>query len=99
MRFFGKGIDQIFGISGAIIALLSCVLGNLFSILGFVAIYEDLSYFETFIGFDYSYSFELLMEAASPMDFVFYAIAAFEGYKFSFRKFTEKDLYDLEHQS
>ena len=98
MRFFGKGIDQVFGISGGIIALVSCVLGNLFSILGFIAISEDLGFFETFINFDYSYSFELLKETTRPMDFVFYAIAAYEGYKFSFRKFTQKELYNLEHQ-
>lgn len=99
MRFFGKGIDQIFGISGGIIALISCILGNLFSILGFIAINEDLGFFETFINFDFSYSFELLAETASPMDLIFYGIAAFEGYKFSFRQFTSKELHDLEHQN
>lgn len=96
MRFFGKGIDQIFGIYGGIIALVSCILGNLFSVIGFVAISEGLGLFETFLNFDYSYSFDVIKETASPMDLIFYAIAAWEGYKFSFRKFTQKDLYELE---
>ncbi|WP_461587649.1 hypothetical protein [Winogradskyella sp.] len=99
IRFVGKGIDQIFGITGAIIAILSCVLGNFLSIIGFISINEDLSYFETLMLFDYSYTFDLMSEAASPMDLVFYGIAAFEGYKFSFRQFTEKALYDLENRT
>ncbi|WP_232817857.1 hypothetical protein [Winogradskyella tangerina] len=96
MRFFGKGIDQIFGISGAIIALVSCIFGNLLSIIGFVAIEFDQGFFETFINFDFSYTFEILKETARPMDLFFYAIAAYEGYKFSFRKFTQKELHELE---
>ncbi|WP_439151767.1 hypothetical protein [Winogradskyella sp.] len=98
MRFIGKGIDPIFGICGGIIAFLSCVLGDFFSIIGFVAEAENLNYFETFLYFDYSLTFEILKETASPMDLIFYAIAAAEGYKFSFRKLTEKELYNLEHK-
>src|SRR5438270_13589107 len=29
----GKGLDKIFGISGAILALFGCILGNIFSIV------------------------------------------------------------------
>ena len=96
MRFIGKGIDQVFGVSGGIIALLSCLLGNFFSIVGFVANLEGLGYFETLTLFDYSQLIPIMTETFSPMDLLFYAIAAYEGYKFSFRTFTEKDLYKLE---
>lgn len=96
MRFIGKGIDQIFGFSGGIIALLSCLLGNFFSIIGFIANSEGLGYFETLGLFDYSQLIPIMTETFSPMDLLFYGIAAFEGYKFSFRTFTEKDLYELE---
>ena len=99
MRLVGKGIDQVFGISGGIIALVSCIFGNLLSILGFIAIELDAGFLETFLNFDYSYTFELLQETASPMDLVFYAIAAYEGYKFAFRRFTQKDLHNLELQN
>ncbi|TCK64861.1 hypothetical protein DFQ05_2600 [Winogradskyella wandonensis] len=98
MRFIGKGIDQVFGISGAIIALLSCVLGNFLSILGFIANQYELGYLETLLSFDYSMTFAIMSETASPMDLVFYAIAGYEGYKFSFRAFTERDIHDLAHK-
>ena len=96
MRFTGKGIDQIFGISGGIIALLSCVLGNFFSIIGFIANSEGLGYFETLSLFDYNQLIPIMTETFSGMDLLFYGIAAYEGYKFAFRTFTEKDLYELE---
>jgi hypothetical protein len=96
MRFIGKGIDQGFGLSGGIIALLSCLLGNFFSIIGFVANSEGLGYFETLTLFDYNQLIPIMTETFSPIDLLFYGIAAYEGYKFSFRTFTEKDLYELE---
>ncbi len=98
MRFFGKGIDPVYGVCGAIIAIISCVLGDALSIIGFIANEAQLNYFETLFRFDYSQIFSIMSEIASPMDLIFYAIAAYEGYKFSFRQFTKKDLYELENE-
>ncbi|MEQ8242556.1 hypothetical protein [Fulvivirga sp.] len=95
MRLFGKGIDQIFGISGGIIAVLSCVIGNFFSIIGFIATSEGLGYLETLFMFDFAYFIPVMTETFSGMDIFFYAIAGYEGYKFSFRVFTEQDLASL----
>ncbi|MFC4636388.1 hypothetical protein ACFO3O_20950 [Dokdonia ponticola] len=93
MRIFGKGIDQIFGISGAIIAILSCLLGNFFSVIASTADYENLGYIETFnIINESSLIIPIMSETFSGMDLFFYAIAAYEGYKFAFRVFTEKEL-------
>lgn len=92
MRFIGKGIDPIFGITGGGIALLSCLLGNVFSIIGFVAAEEGLSVLETFFLFDYSLVFPLLQETFSPIDLLFYGIAAYAGFKYAFRVFNEDDL-------
>ncbi len=95
MRYFGKGIDQIFGITGAIVAVLSCALGNFFSIIGFTAKFETLGYLETLTLFDYSQLIPLMSETFSFMDVVFYGFAAYEGYKFAFRTFTEKEIAAL----
>jgi hypothetical protein len=35
---------------------------------------------------------EVMMDAFSPMDLLFYGIAIYEGYKFSFRQITEEEL-------
>ena len=52
MRFLGKGIDQVFGITGGAIAVLSCFVGNFFSVIGFYANTEDLEFLETLLLFD-----------------------------------------------
>ncbi|WP_240927738.1 hypothetical protein [Cellulophaga sp. Z1A5H] len=90
--YFGKGIDLIFGLLGGGIALLSCILGNFFSIIGAIATYEKLGYLETLFLFDYAQAIPIMSETFSPMDILFYAIATFEGYKYAFRKLTEKEL-------
>ena len=95
MQITGKGIDQIFGICGAIIAVLSCILGNFFSLIGFVANMESLSFFETLMSIDYSLVPMALKEQFSFIDLIFYVIAGAEGYKFAFRKFTEEDFTNI----
>ena len=92
MRYFGKGIDQIFGVLGAAIAVFSCFIGNFFSVIGFYANAESLDFFETLLLFDYAYFFPVMSETFGFMDIVFYGIAGYEGYKFSFRTFTEADV-------
>lgn len=95
IRYFGKGIDQIFGISGAIVAILSCLLGNFFSIIGFVSNNEGLGVLDTLSMFDYGQIIPIMSSTFSPMDLFFYGIAGYEGYKFAFRTFTEEDLQEL----
>ncbi|MDH5397306.1 MAG: hypothetical protein OEX02_04120 [Cyclobacteriaceae bacterium] len=95
MQMFGKGIDQLFGVLGAVIALFSCVLGNVFSIVGFIANAEGLEYMETLMMIDFNYMPALLAETFSLMDLLFYGFALYEGYKFSFRQVTQQDLAGL----
>jgi hypothetical protein len=97
LRYFGKGIDQIYGISGAVIAVLSCFIGNFLSLIGFVANAEGLGYIETLVGIDYSLVPTAMKESFSIMDILFYGIAGYEGYKFAFRVFTNEDLSKLEN--
>lgn len=95
MRYLGKGIDLVFGITGGIIALVSCLLGNFFSIIGFLANSEGLGYLEALLLFDYTQLIPIMTEIFSPIDLLFYAIAAYQGYKLSFRTFTEEELSEL----
>jgi len=95
IRKFGRGIDQIFGYWGAGISFFSVLLGNFFSIIGFIANSEGLGYFETLLLFDYNYLPQAMRATFSLIDLVFYGIAIYEGYKFSFRKITEKEIPEL----
>ncbi|MBL4643081.1 MAG: hypothetical protein JKY44_05760, partial [Flavobacteriaceae bacterium] len=80
------------GYLGASIALLSCMLGNIFGIVGFVANAEGLGYIETFLGLDYSLLPTIMADSFSVIDLLFYGFAIFEGYKYSFRKITEEEI-------
>lgn len=86
IRNLGKGVDPIFGISGAIIAVFSCIVGNFLSVMAILSQMEGLDFIETLLYFDYSYTLDLLLETGQFMDVVFYFIAGYEGYKFAFRK-------------
>ncbi|MBX2965268.1 MAG: hypothetical protein KF845_03915 [Cyclobacteriaceae bacterium] len=92
MRRIGKGIDQIFGFFGAGISLFGCLLGNFLSIIGFIAIANDLGFLETLILFDYSQLTNVMSETFDIRDFIFYAIAIITGYKLAMRSVTEKDV-------
>ena len=85
MRTLGKGVDQIYGIIGGVLALFGCVLGNFFSMIGFVAKSENLGYFDTFSMIDYSIVPSVMIDAFSPLDILFYGLAIYQGYKISFR--------------
>jgi hypothetical protein len=92
VRYFGKGIDKIFGVLGALLALGGCLLGNFLTLLGFAANQEGFGYIEILQVVDYSLVPGVMMESFSPMDLVFYAIAIYEGYRFSFRHVSEEEL-------
>lgn len=87
----GKGIDKIFGVLGAVFSLLGCVLGNVFSIVGFISTQEHLGLMETLTRINYGKIPELIAANFSAMDLVFYGIAVYEGYRFSFRRLTMQD--------
>ncbi len=95
IRKFGNGIEPVFGNFGAGIALLSVIFGNFLSIIGFIANAEGLGYVETLFSFDYFYLPDLMAETFSLIDLLFYGIAVYEGYRFSFRLITQKSLQEL----
>jgi len=92
VRYFGKGLDTIFGVLGGILALLGCFLGNFFSLVGFAATEEGYGYFEILQLIDYNLVPAIMIDSFSGMDLFFYGIAIYEGYRFSFRQLTEDEV-------
>ena len=94
VQFAGKGINKVFGVMGAALALLGCLLGNYFTIVHFVGEAEGLGFFDTLTRISPAAIPELMAVTFSPMDLVFYGIAVYEGFKLSFRKITEDELHE-----
>jgi hypothetical protein len=92
VKFMGKGFDQVFGIIGGAFAFFGCLLGNFLSIVGFIADAEGMGYFETYALIDWSMIPDLMIDTFSGMDLLFYGIAIYEGYRFSFRQITEEEV-------
>lgn len=82
----GKGVTPVFGIIGAALALLSCVLGDFFSMIGLIAKEYEVSFWEVLTGIEYKDVASLMVENLASMTIVFYGIALYEGYKLSFRE-------------
>jgi len=94
IRIKGNGIDRVFGIAGGVIAFLSVALGNFLVSLGFLAKFMEMGYFEIMLRFNYSLTFTFMREMFTFMDVVFYAIAIYAGYRFSFRKVSKEELLE-----
>lgn len=90
VRATGKGMTPVFGIAGAIIALLACLLGNFGALVGIGANELGMRYTELLFRFDYSYLPTLMRDTFQTTDLYIYAVAAFEGYIFSFRRAVVK---------
>ena len=81
----GKGIRPIFGIIGAALSLVSCILGDFLSIIGYISQDYEMGYFQVLAGVDYREIFSILLKNVMSMTALFYGFALYEGYKFSFR--------------
>jgi hypothetical protein len=95
VRYTGQGIDRIFGITGAVFALLGCLAGNLLTGCILLADYQGIGVFDVISNLDTGIISEIMSATFSPMDLVFYGIAVYEGYKFSTRQISEEELIKL----
>jgi len=95
MRTFGRGVDKIFGYTGALLALVGCLLGNLLSVCIMLGNQTDTSALTILTGLNWAAIQDLMFSTFHPMDVLFYAIALYEGYKFSFRKLSDNEVRSL----
>ena len=79
----GKGKSLIFGISGAILSLLGCLLGNYLFYNGILAREWEAPYFSVLlaISLDPATILELFTMAFDIMDLLFYGVAAYIGFR------------------
>lgn len=97
VRALGKGMTKTFGIAGGLLALFGCALGNLLAVCGFVAQQAEAPIVSTTLTIlsQPMTAIEHMKMSFSPMDLVFYAIAVYEGYKFSFRQISDEELESM----
>jgi hypothetical protein len=86
VRICGKGIDKAFGIVGAILSLLGCFAGNLLTTCIVISRHQNIPFLDLLSRLNFEVIAELTTATFNPMDLLFYAIAIYEGYRFSIRK-------------
>lgn len=77
VRYFGAGYDPIFGAIGGVYALLACVLGNLFSQIGFSMSEEGLTLMQVVSLLNVGNIIDTMVDSFDLFDLVFYGIAVF----------------------
>jgi len=85
IRNVGRGQDTSFRIGGAGLALLGCVLGNLFTGCYFIAQHNDMTFLAVVGKLTPGIAVNLLGAMFSPMDLLFYFLAAMAGWRYSVR--------------
>lgn len=86
MRAVGKGIEPTFGYIGAGLSLFGCALGNYLTVVWFVAENQDIEFLDLVTSMRPADIANLMSVTFEPMDLLFYGIAAYFGYRYSFRQ-------------
>ena len=95
VRTFGKGIDKAFGITGAAISVLGCMAGNLLAVCIMISQQEQLPFSQILSSLNPEVVTRLMKATLNPMDLLFYGLAVYAGYRFSFRRVTAEELAKL----
>lgn len=83
VRTAGQGTTKAFGILGAALALGGCLVGNLLTGAVVLSRHWDISLATFFTRLTPDLTARLMTAMFSPMDLLFYALAIWQGYKFS----------------
>ncbi len=96
VRVSGRGIDRVFGVAGAALALLGCVIGNFLSSCWVLAQETaDSGFADIVLGMTPGLAAEILKATFAPVDLIFYGIALYAGYRFSLRRLSRSELQEL----
>jgi len=95
VRISGKGVDKTFGVAGAVLSILGCVMGNLLTACIVISRHQDIPVLQLLSRLNPEIAVEILKATFNPMDLLFYGIAVYEGYKFSFRRLSKEELEKL----
>ena len=95
VRISGKGIDKTFGVAGAALSILGCVVGNLLTACILISRNQNIPFHDLLSRLNPEIVVEIMKVTFNPMDVLFYAIAVYEGYRFSFRRLSKEELEKL----
>lgn len=98
VRILGKGIDPVFGYAGAMLALIGCVAGNLLTVMLVVSSQGHIPLSVLAAKLTPDAAWRMLTADFNVIDLLFYGVAIFAGYRYSFQHITAAELEGLQTQ-
>lgn len=95
IRKFGRGIDMLYGVLGACLSLLGCIVGNILTACIDIAMVENIPFSEVISGLSIELIVAILVFTFSPIDLLFYGLALYFGYKYSFHQLSPDEMQSL----
>jgi len=97
VRFFGAGVNRVFGILAALLALAGSLLGYYLSLSGFP---EEVQLAGIIKVTDYlkpELMLDTMLDSFVPLDLLFYGLAALLAYLLAIRRINSRKMARLEH--
>ncbi|NIR66449.1 MAG: hypothetical protein GWN61_25685 [candidate division Zixibacteria bacterium] len=95
VRKFGAGMDFKFGIAGAVLSLYGCMAGNIFLVCLAVSKEYGIPLSEIMSQMNFETMWIFLKAGFEPIDVLFYGIALYFGYRYSFLQIKKEELEKL----
>ncbi len=91
VRLVGRGVSSRFGLVGAGFALAVCLVGNLMAIVAIGSRQEGIPVLELVSILTPAVVVDVMIETFHSVDLLFYGLALYYGFNFSFRELTPED--------
>jgi hypothetical protein len=96
VRYFGYGVDNVFGVVGALLSFVGILFGNVLIYFKLAKKLFGWSIQETLIYFDSDVFYEFIGNFLGFSDIIFYGLTIYIGFRASFRKISKKDIQKAE---
>ncbi|MBP2658681.1 MAG: hypothetical protein H6Q69_1713 [Firmicutes bacterium] len=94
VRIMGKGVDMVFGVVGAILALIGCLGGNILTVAFDISSNHGTPILSVISQMNVQVLINIIEKTFSPMDLLFYGLAIYEGFKYSIIQIEVKEKKD-----
>ena len=92
VRVAGKGIDPSFGVVSAVLSLLGCVLGNLWTMTYFLAANQGVPFLKAVAQLNPDIAVNIMVSTFNYMDILYYGLALYFGFKYGFKHVSDEEL-------
>lgn len=86
VRLLGKGLTPLYGVIGSGLALLGCLAGNVLTICIVISRQESIPLGDLLVQLNPQVVIQLLADTFQPMDVLFYGLATYAAYHYSFSR-------------